>query len=82
MSNLTSQRINDSTKNIFNFSGDDQRLFEAAVSNPEGRTSLQQGLFGTEPEGLFTRLHAATTHAASSLEIDVGSTGLFLDTFV
>jgi hypothetical protein len=72
----------DKDKNIFNFSGDDQRLFEAAVSNPEGRTSVQQGLFGTGPEGLFTRLHAATTSAASRLEIDVGSTGLFLDTFV
>lgn len=69
-------------KNIFNFSGDDQRLFEAAVSNPEGRPSVQQGLFGADPDGLFTRLHAATTHAASRLEIDVGSTGLFLDTFI
>ncbi len=72
----------DKDKNIFNFSGDDQRLFEAAVSHPEGRAGVQQGLFGTEPDGLFTRLHAATTSAASRLEIEVGSTGLYLDTFV
>ena len=74
--------FSDENKNIFNFSGDDQRLFEAAVSNPEGRTSVQQGLFGADPDGLFTRLHAATTHAASRLEIDVGSNGLFLDMFM
>ena len=74
--------FSDENKNIFNFSGDNQRLFEAAVSNPEGRTSVQQGLFGADPDGLFTRLHAATTHAASRLEIDVGSNGLFLDMFM
>ena len=66
---------------VFQFSGDDQRHFEATVSTPEGRTSAQYGLFGTQPPGLFTRLHAATTSAASRLEIDVGATGLFLDAF-
>jgi len=74
--------FSDEDKNIINFSEDDQRLFEAAVSQPEERTSIQQGLFGTEPDGLFTRLHAATTSAASRLEIDVGSTGLFIDTLI
>lgn len=68
-------------KPIFNFSSDDQRLFEAAINDPERRSSVCQGLFGTDSAGLFSQLHAAMTRAASRLEIDVGTTGVFLDAF-
>jgi hypothetical protein len=73
--------LSDQDKPIFNFSRDDQRLFEAAISNPEGRSSVREGLFGTGSSGLLSRLHAAMTSAASRLEIDVGTTGVFLDSF-
>jgi hypothetical protein len=74
--------IDDQGKHLFDFSVDNQRLFEAAISNPEGRSAVRQGLFGSDPAGLFTQLHAALTSAASRLQIDVGTTGVFLDAFV
>ena len=41
--------------------------------------SIHNTLFGTESNGLFSRLHAGLTAAASDLETEVGSKGLFLN---
>ena len=64
---------------VFNFTPDDRPRFEAAVTSPQGLASVRNTLFGQEPGGLFTRLHAALTEATSNLELEDRSTGLYLD---
>ena len=66
-------------KGVFNFSRADQHQFETALSNPDSYASTHNTLFGTESNGLFSRLHAGLTAAASDLETQVGSKGLFLN---
>jgi hypothetical protein len=48
------------------------------LSTPDGYASVQNALFGTDSDGLFSRLHASLTAAATDLETEVGSKGLFL----
>ena len=66
-------------KGVFNFTADDRHRFEDAVTSPQDLTSVRNTLFGQDSQGLFTRLHAALTEATSNLELEDGSTGLFLD---
>jgi hypothetical protein len=57
-------------------------VFESAISNPEERSSVQQGLFGTDSSGLFSRLHAAMTMRPPGWKSTWAMTGVFLDAFV
>jgi hypothetical protein len=69
----------DEKEKVFNFSQNDQSRFEAALADPEGAASVSNALFGQEPNGLFTQLHATLTAAASAFESHVDPTGLFLN---
>lgn len=64
---------------VFKFSQDDQIQLDAALTTPEGQTAVRNMFFGGESDGLLSRMHAVLTPVVSSLENEVGSTGLFLD---
>jgi flagellar hook-associated protein 2 len=67
---------------VISFSQADQRQLEAALTSPEGRTAVHNMFFGSESNGLLDRLHGILTTAESSLEKEVGSTGIFVNTSV
>jgi hypothetical protein len=71
-----------SDKGVFNFSQEDQRQLETALTNKEGQAAVQKLLFGSESDGLLERLHAVLSTAGSSMEGIFGSNGLFLDATV
>jgi hypothetical protein len=66
-------------KEVFTFSEADQRQLEAALTTPEGQDAVRNMFFGSESNGLLTQLHAILSTAQSSLEEEVGMTGLFVD---
>ncbi|MGD2184476.1 MAG: hypothetical protein PVI71_00050 [Desulfobacterales bacterium] len=73
----------DKTKeSVFKFSPADQSRFESALTNPQSAAAVRQALFGTESDGLFNQLHSALTTAATGMEAEADSTGLFLDVFI
>jgi len=66
-------------KKVFNFSQTEQKRFETVLADPEGANSIQNSLFGQQPNGLFTQLNATLTAAAAAFEKDTSPTGLFLN---
>jgi hypothetical protein len=66
-------------KDVFTFSDADQRQLEAALTTSEGQDAVSNMFFGSESNGLLTQLHAILSTAQSSLEEEVGMTGLFVD---
>jgi len=69
----------DEKEKVFNFSQTEQSRFETALADPQSAASVSNALFGQEPNGLFTQLHATLTAAASAFESHVDPTGLFLN---
>ena len=69
-------------RGVFDFSQADQRRLEAALTTPEGRTSIHDMLFGSQSDGLLEQLHAVLSKAEAGLETEAGSTGLFVNAWI
>ena len=67
---------------VFKFTPADQSRFEAALTNPQSAASIRNALFGIESDGLFNQLHSALATAATGMESNADSTGLFLNVFI
>ena len=64
---------------VFNFSQDNQRQLETALTTPQGLASVRGILFGTGSTGLLEQLHGVLSTTGASLASEAGSTGLFVD---